>query len=186
MLMDTTNQPLIEMVSTDQLKPDPKNPRTISQHEFEDLQRSIDQFGIAEPLVVNRRNRTIVGGHQRIRAAKALGLGLVPVVWVDLDEAHQTTLNIGLNKLGGEFDLDTLPELILQLDEELQSMTGFSEEEIAKLQADPFDEEEKPKPEKVKIAKYSLAELRELAESFHPERAGAVIEFLDWIKERES
>ncbi len=182
--MDTTDLPLVEMISLATLKPDPKNPRTISVNQFEDLQRNIDQFGIVEPLVVNRRNMEIVGGHQRKKAAEALGITSVPVVWVDLDRKLQTTLNISLNKLGGDFDMDMLPELILELDEDLLGMTGFGEDELSKLQPDPFDNEEEPK--KPKVAKFSLDELRTMAKSYHPEQAETIVGFLDWLEERAS
>lgn len=176
-----STEPLVEMVAAVDLKLDPKNPRTISAHEFESLQRSIDQFGFVEPCVVNKRNMVVVGGHQRLRAASALGIDRVPVVWVDLDEKHQHALNIALNKISGEFDKDVLAELILELDDELLSLTGFDESELESLQADPFDDEGEPKADKPKEKKYSLEELRTLAKGIYPAQADVILDFLEAV-----
>lgn len=179
--MNTPNDPLVEMVPIADLKPDPRNPRKISTHEFESLQRSIDSFGMVQPLVVNKRNMQIVGGHQRWRAALDLKIDKVPVVWVDLDANRQTTLNIGLNKIAGEFDTDQLAELILELDEDLLTLTGFTDEELTGLQADPFDEvEEASNDEKPKTRKYTLDELRTLAKSTYPAQP-VILEFLEAV-----
>jgi ParB-like chromosome segregation protein Spo0J len=47
----------------------------------------------------------VIGGHQRLEAAKALGLSKVPVVFVDIDEHQAKVLNIALNKIHGDWDL---------------------------------------------------------------------------------
>lgn len=77
----------------------PYNPRRISKHDLEALQRSIRYFGSVEPVVVNRRSNRIVGGHQRIKAAKAEGLESFPVVFVDLDDPSEKQLNLALNRI---------------------------------------------------------------------------------------
>lgn len=179
--MSTHTDPLVEMVPIAELKLDPKNPRTISTHEFESLQRSIDQFGFVEPVVANKRNMVIIGGHQRVRAAEVLGVTKVPVVWVDLDEKHQHALNIALNKISGEFDKDVLAELILTLDDELLSLTGFDESELEALQASPdFDEPEDEKPDKKGERKFTLEELLTLAKSLYPAQP-VIQEFLEKV-----
>jgi ParB-like chromosome segregation protein Spo0J len=178
--MTLPTDPLVELVHVADLKFDPKNPRTISTHEFESLQRSIDSFGMVEPLVVNKRNMVIVGGHQRARAAKELGVERVPVAWVDLDEKRQHALNIALNKISGEFDKDQLAELILELDDELLDLTGFDTAELDALQAAPdFDED--PKEDKPKDKKYSLEELRTLAKGIYPAKADVILDFLEAV-----
>ena len=64
----------------------PYNPRKISDHDLDRLRRSLKFFGTVEPIVVNRRSRHIVGGHQRVRAAEAEGIDSLPVVYVNLDD----------------------------------------------------------------------------------------------------
>lgn len=64
------------------LKPHPRNEEFFSNIEGEDFKRlkeSISELGILTPLRV-AADMTLVSGHQRYRAAKELGLELVPVI----------------------------------------------------------------------------------------------------------
>ena len=63
----------VEYIPTDQLRAmaAPYNPRTISDHDLASLGRSMQTFGVVEPIVVNTRTGRIVGGHQRVKAAEA-------------------------------------------------------------------------------------------------------------------
>ncbi len=178
----------IEYVPIGQLKPASYNPRRISEREFEKLKNSLDKFGWAEPIVVNSRTDTVVGGHMRLQAAKALGMMEVPVVYIDLDPKEEKALNIALNKIAGEFDEDMLAELIASLDDDLTALTGFDEDELAKLQADPFSEEtnELIEPTEPKVERWTTEQLRTLAKSYHPTVASSLYEFLDWLDRRGS
>jgi len=103
------------------------------------LVRSIEEFGLVEPLVVRKRDRTIVGGHQRWEAAKRLGLEMVPVVYVDISEAEAKALNLALNKMQGEWDLPKLGELLEELRDLPgldETLSGFDEHEMEELLAD--------------------------------------------------
>jgi ParB family chromosome partitioning protein len=60
----------IEQVPIDQLRPDPANPRRISDEELDALERSIRQFGFVQPVLVRRQDRVVIGGHQRLIAAR--------------------------------------------------------------------------------------------------------------------
>lgn len=61
----------IVLVKTDQLAKiiARYNPRKISDHDMASLRKSLQTFGCVEPVVVNRRTNTVVGGHQRVKAA---------------------------------------------------------------------------------------------------------------------
>lgn len=180
--MDTTELQTVQ-VPIDQLIPAGYNPRILSAKQLESLQKSIDAFGFVEPVVANKRNNIIVGGHARVLAAKGLGYESVPVVWVDLDPAHEKTLNVALNKIGGEFDTDQLAELLNDLDLDLVELSGFDEDELLALQADPFDapaEPDKPKGAR----KYSTDELREIAKSYYPDQLQTITGFLAVVDER--
>ena len=74
----------IEYLSLDDLRPDPANPRSISAAEPEALTRSVHEFGVVDPIIARREDRTVIGGHQRLLAARRLGMERVPVVLVDL------------------------------------------------------------------------------------------------------
>src|SRR5210317_2149527 len=86
------------------LKPADYNPRKISDKDFQHLKKSLDTFDAVEPAVVNKnpdRKNVIVGGHQRIKAAKDLGWAEFPCVEVDLDLKQERELNIRLNRNTG-------------------------------------------------------------------------------------
>lgn len=94
------------------------NPRGITDEAMDALKASLISFGFVDPVIVNRRTNTLVGGHQRLKAAADLGHNTVPVVYVDLDEAKEKALNITLNseKVSGYFD----PNLLQALVEDIQ------------------------------------------------------------------
>src|SRR5664279_2719344 len=74
----------VEQVPIDLLRPDPANPRWIGQEELDSLERSIRQFGVVAPVLARREDGTVIGGHQRLVAARRLGLTTVPVTYLDL------------------------------------------------------------------------------------------------------
>jgi len=121
----------VEQVSIDKLQHATYNPRKITPQDFEQIKKSITEFGFCQPLVCNKapgREGVIVGGNQRFEVAKKMGMETVPVFWVDIqDLVREKELNIRLNKAQGEWDWD-----ILQKDFDISSLTnwGFSNLEI--------------------------------------------------------
>ena len=89
------------------------NPRKMSEAEMLSLRKSLRTFGAVQPIIVNSRTRLIVGGHQRVRAASLEGLDILPVVWVDLDDAGERSLNLELARRHAATDpivLAAIPE----------------------------------------------------------------------------
>lgn len=87
------------------------NPRRITDKDWRQLSKSIERFGFVQPVVVNTnpdRKNVIIGGHQRVRVAEALGYTSVPCVEVDLPYEEERQLNIRLNQNQGEWDMDLL------------------------------------------------------------------------------
>src|SRR5579884_3317161 len=70
-----------------ELRPNPRNPRTIRPERLEQLQRTL----AAEPQLLEARplialaDGTVIAGNMRLAAAVALGWAEVPVVFADLD-----------------------------------------------------------------------------------------------------
>jgi len=126
----------VEMVPIDQLRPDPANPRRISDEELDALERSLRQFGFVQPVLARREDGTVIGGHQRLLAARRLGLQTVPVTWLDLSVEQAHVLNLALNKISGSSDDALLARLLADLqaspDVDL-SLSGFGEDEIKDL-----------------------------------------------------
>jgi hypothetical protein len=95
-----------------------KNPRRLSKHDGEHIKRSMDKFGLADPLVINLDNH-LIGGHQRKHLLADPNLVVdVRVPSRQLTEAEAEELAIRLNKAQGQWDFDLLannwqpPELI--------------------------------------------------------------------------
>jgi len=125
---------LVEMDIKDIL-PAPYNPRKITKEMLEQLKASIRDDGYLEPIVVNKRTGFVVGGNQRLKALKELGVKKVPVRLIDVDEDREKTINIRLNKVEGEWDFPKLKELLVELDTGAINIedTGFSFEQIENL-----------------------------------------------------
>lgn len=103
--------------------------------EYDNLNHSIDRFGIVLPVVWNRRTNRVVGGHQRLTVLENSGVEEVEVSVVDLDETREKQLNIALNKTGGTWDEAKLVSLLDELGNEAYE-TGFSQAEIEALEND--------------------------------------------------
>ncbi|HLF76430.1 MAG TPA: DNA methyltransferase [Dehalococcoidia bacterium] len=126
----------VEMVPIDDLRPDPANPRRISNDQLESLTRSLGTYGFVQPVLARREDKVVIGGHQRLLAARRLGYKEVPVTFLDITLEQARVLNLGLNKISGEWDNELLARLLkdLQPFEDLDlSLTGFGEDELRKL-----------------------------------------------------
>jgi DNA modification methylase len=114
------------------------NPRKALQAgdpEYEKIKRSIQEFGYVDPIIVNQ-DLTIIGGHQRATVLKDLGYEEVEVILVDVDKVKEKALNIALNKISGEWQMDKLKDLLLELESQIDlGMTGFEDQEIRELLA---------------------------------------------------
>ena len=127
---------ITKLMKLAEIRPAEYNPRVTLQEgdtEYKALKNSIDRFGLVEPLIVNERDNTIIGGHQRYNVLKANGVEETEVILVDLDEQQEKTLNISLNKIEGDWDTYKLEAVLKEIDKGDISFTGFSEEEIANI-----------------------------------------------------
>src|SRR6266516_4437489 len=95
-------------------------------------------------------DHVVVGGHQRLVAARRLGMASVPVIYVDLDPEQAHLLNLALNKISGDWDEQLLARLLadLQLAEGVDlALAGFEDDEIKRLHRKLEAEEKRYKPE---------------------------------------
>ena len=125
------------------LKPAEYNPRKKlkkGDKEYEKSKNSIEEFGFADPLVVNR-DMTIIGGHQRLTVAMDLGYKVVPCAVVDVDKVREKALNIALNKITGAWDETLLADLLTDLKEADYDLdwTGFEAAEVDQLFSNIYD-----------------------------------------------
>lgn len=124
----------IKLMKLQDITPADYNPRVITEYELNQLKNSIHEFGLVVPLVYNIRTKTLISGHQRLKALLDLGVEETEVVLVDLDKDKEVALNIGLNKIQGSFDNEKLSILLEDLkNKDLLDKTGFNESELDNL-----------------------------------------------------
>src|SRR5664280_2762678 len=126
----------IEEVTIDLLRPDPAIPRRIGEEELESLTRSLRQFGFVQPVLARKEDGVVIGGHQRLLAARRLGLTTVPVTYLDLSIEQAHLLNLALNKISGSWDEQLLARLLADLEAHPEvdvSLSGFGENEVRDL-----------------------------------------------------
>jgi len=127
----------VEQVTLADMRPAPWNPRTITGFQQDALVRSMQEFGVVEPVVLNA-DGMILGGHQRYDAAVALGWESLPAVRVDLDDKKARLLNLALNRISGDWDMPRLAEVLQAIDAETPetlALAGFAEEEVERILA---------------------------------------------------
>ena len=127
------------------------NPRQLTKDQYTQLKDSINRFGLVDPLIVNKnkdRKNILVGGHQRLRIAKEIGLESIPCVEIDLSYDQEKELNIRLNKNVGEWDYDALAN---HFDVGELTEWGFSNDELQFYEEEPtaglIDDDEIPEVE---------------------------------------
>ena len=126
----------IELRKTDAITPYEHNPRK-NDSAVEAVARSIQEFGFKQPIVVDG-DGVIIVGHTRWKAARKLGLELVPVhIATDLSPEQVRAYRIADNKTAeaAEWDYDLLPVELAELqglDYDL-GLLGFSQDDLAKL-----------------------------------------------------
>jgi len=152
----TTLRPLsVTYRSTGSLKPDPRNARTHSKRQVEQIVASIRQFGFTNPILIDP-DGVLIAGHGRLLAAKSMGMAEVPTIeLVGLNDAQKRALRLADNKiaLGAGWDLDLLKVELTELssldvDMDL-TVTGFSTGELDLLLSgneDPDDDVIPPLP----------------------------------------
>src|SRR3954447_23909441 len=99
--MPATADLQIVQIPIDELRPDPANPREIGDAELDTLTKSMRVHGFVLPVLARLADRVVIGGHQRLVAARRLGLKTVPVVFLDVAPEQAKVLNLALNRISG-------------------------------------------------------------------------------------
>lgn len=127
------------------LKPAPYNPRTQlkpGDPAWNKLKRSLQEFGLVEPLVWNELTGHIVGGHARLAILRELNATTVPVSVVRLSVQREKALNVVLNnrEAQGRFDSKRLVELLAELEKSPEfELTGFTANDMQAMNLKPAD-----------------------------------------------
>jgi len=144
----TTTEPQLELVPLDELKP---NPRNAKRHAPQTIGRSIDRFGMMEPVIVDRRTGYLVAGHGRTESIAEMrdsgakppvgitvddkGRWLVPAMtnWASKNDAEADAAMIALNRtteIGGWDNTALFAVLDSLEDADLLAGVGYTESDI--------------------------------------------------------
>lgn len=155
----------IQQIKIEEIIPYDKNPR-INDQAVKSLSESIKQFGFQQPLVLDK-NKVIIVGHTRYKAAKELCLTELPCQVADqlteeqvkayriLDNDNKSTWNYELLK----FEIEELQDLGFDLepfDTNLLQEAITETDKLKEVTDDEFTEED---PENIFIKKGDLLEL---------------------------
>ena len=133
----------IRVVEISQLKRAEYNPRkelTPADPEYQQLKKSIVEFGYVVPVVINS-DMTVIGGHQGLKVLEDLGYKKIECSVQNLDKTHEKALNLALNKINGIWDNEKLEKILAEL-KELEfdmDITGFSADELNEIFNDTLE-----------------------------------------------
>ena len=142
------------LVDPNSLLPNPANPNRHSAHQIQLLASIIQEQGWRNPVTVSKRSGLIVRGHGRLEAALLIGCETIPVDEQDYaSDAEELADLLADNRLSelAELDEDDLRRVLKSIGEadpdfDLE-LTGFMEDEIARLfEGEPDEAEEQTIP----------------------------------------
>lgn len=124
-----------------EITPYKKNAKKHPKKQVEQVANSIKEFGMNQPIVVDK-NGVIIVGHGRYEALKSLGWDVKPewIKVVDLTDEQANAYRLADNKLNeSEWDMPLVLAELQDLSEEMLSLTGFDSDLL--ISADEKDDE---------------------------------------------
>jgi ParB-like chromosome segregation protein Spo0J len=121
--------PPVHVLPLADLRESAENPRRIPERAVELLALSLQRFGWKQPLVVDR-DRELIVGHTRYRAARSLGLATAPVIYADdLTPEEVSAYRIADNRTHDftTWDLTALSPLLEELSEEFGDVLALTD-----------------------------------------------------------
>ncbi|MBU1470405.1 MAG: DNA modification methylase, partial [candidate division Zixibacteria bacterium] len=136
----------VEQIPVEKLKPNTRNPR-VNDDAVDAVARSIQTYGFNNPIITDV-DLNIAAGHTRLKAAKRLGLKVVPVIRVPgLIGSKFTGFVIADNKTAeiAEWDQELLNGLVAELNTDVDfdlGSLGFDDAELTKILDESCDFED--------------------------------------------
>lgn len=131
------------------ITPYEKNAKIHTESQIEQIKKSIQEFGMNDPIAVWGDKNTIVEGHGRLEALKQLGYTEVDCIRLDhLTDEERKAYTLVHNKINMNtgFDIDLLDEELDSIEDIDMSELGFPDGEEVNLD-DFFTEAEESKKE---------------------------------------
>ena len=136
----------VEYIPINEITPYENNAKIHTEEQIEQIMKSIQEFGMNDPIGIWGKDNIIIEGHGRLMALQELGWTEVPVIRLDdlTDDQrkaytlihNQTTINTG-------FDLDILNEELANIDLDMSDF-GFDNIELDNIEEQEIIEDEVP------------------------------------------
>lgn len=147
----------VEYIPINEITPYENNAKIHTEEQIEQIKKSIEEFGMNDPIGIWGKDNIIIEGHGRLMACQELGMKEVPVIRLDdlTDDQrkaytlihNQTTMNTG-------FDLDILNEELQSIELDMSDF-GFDEIELDDIEEEQeIVEDEVPDVPEEPKAKY--------------------------------
>lgn len=135
----------VEYMDTNDLKPYANNAKIHTAEQIEQIKKSIQEFGMNDPIAIWKNNE-IIEGHGRLIACSELGIDKVPVIRLDsLTDEQRKAYMLVHNQLTMNTGFD---ENLLNL--ELQDITDIQMQDYGfELKCDPADIDLEPKTKQI-------------------------------------
>lgn len=118
----------IEKIDINKIKPYEKNAKIHTPEQIEQIKKSIQEFGMNDPIAVWGKDNLIVEGHGRLEALKQLGYTEVECIRLDhLTDEERRAYTLAHNKLtmNTDFDIDILNDELFNIDNIDMELFGF-------------------------------------------------------------
>ena len=132
-----------EIVETDSLKPNPRNPNRHPEAQVKMLAHIIAEQGWRAPITVSRRSGYIVRGHARRLASYEAGSRYAPIEWQDYDNDSAEMADLVADNRIAELavlDQDAIAGILAELKENADNLdpelSGFTAEQIEDMIAE--------------------------------------------------
>ncbi|MDD3607295.1 MAG: ParB/RepB/Spo0J family partition protein [Candidatus Moranbacteria bacterium] len=149
----------VEMIYVTEIKPSLfENPNEFSEELYQSFKKDVEDNGlIGNPIILDKRNNSILDGNHRLAVLKDLGYSTAPCVFYEpADDIEAKILAISLNQKRGTFNEQRLHNLIKDIYDsgrysllELKDKLGFNLSQLKeKLETIKVDEDLIKKVEK--------------------------------------
>lgn len=138
----------MQRMNVSDLLPADYNPRTIKAKAKEGLAKSLDTYGLVQPIIYNERTGYVVGGHQRLSLLANKGVSTTDVVVINVSPVQEKELNITLNNtnITGEFDTALLQDMLNEIDDDVKEELMMDTLEIHAINEEfTFDDDDSNK-----------------------------------------